>query len=213
MKKFLILAILFLLNKNIYAQKLTFSLLRQPQTAYLGMENTMSCMVEGVSCESIILSTNNGSIKKFSACYYVYKPSTTGDVKIRVSKNANNKFKKIGEFSILVRNIPDPVAWVGGLSGGYIRKDALNAQEGIGSCLPTFLGIYVNYEVKSFVITAIRKNEQLFFKSYNNNMFSPEIHELFKTLQKDDTVLFSSISILMSDQKTVLAKPLEFIIQ
>ena len=213
MKKILILVLALLSNKNIYSQNFTFSVLRQLQIAYLGIENPLSCTVEGFTCKSIILTTDNGFIEKSSDCNYVYRPKKIGDTKIIISKKVNSKLKKIGNFLLPVRTIPDPIANVGGLNGGLITKGALNAQGGIGAHPPGFLGFELNYEVKSFAVTAIRNKELLFYHSNNNNLFNDEIHKLLDSLQKNDVVAFSSILVLMGDNKEVLVKPLEFVIE
>ena len=176
------------------------------------MENTFSCTVERASCNSVVLSSDAGNIEKFPDCNYLFRPSKLGESKIIISIREKGKTKKIGAWIMVIKEIPDPVADIGGLNGGDISKGALNALGGIGAGPPAFLAIDADYEVKSFVVSIIRNGELIYHHSYNNNAFSPDIHEAFKLLQKEDRVVFSSITVQLPDKKQVSVKPLEFII-
>jgi hypothetical protein len=213
MKNILVLAIFFSFYNKIYSQNFTISALKQPQTVYLNLDNYLSCTVEGLRCNSIILSTNNGLIKKISPCKYLYRPLRTEDTKIIISKKINNNINRIGECFLPVRNIPVPHAAIGGLEGGFISKGALNAQAGIGAYPAPFLGFELNYLVKSFVVTATRSNNFLFFYYSNSQIFTSELHNKFDSLQKDDRVVFSSIIAELSDHGKINVKPIEFIIK
>lgn len=213
MKKVLVPVICLLLQNSSISQNFSFSLPRQFQAAYLGFKNPLSCTVDGLLCKSIILSTDNGIIEKTLGCNYIYSPSKIGDTKISISQKINNKLKKVGEFFVQVRNFPDPIAFVGGMSGGIISKGALNAQEGVGAYPPVNLGFELNYQVKSFFITAIRNKELLFFKSVEGPSFTADVHKLFDILEKNDIVIFSGITVLKTDGRDVKANGLEFNIE
>lgn len=159
--------IFFLLTQQeAYSQHVTGSIDWPPSDfTYVGAENRLSCTVEGIACKSVILTTDNGSLTKDRCNYYTFKPDHLADSKIIVSKKVGKKSRKIGEFFVRVRSIPDPVAIVGGLYGGSILKGALRAQTGIGASLPSYLSINVKYPVRSYSITAIRNKELLFLEA------------------------------------------------
>jgi len=215
MRKFLILYIFSLsIQQAVLSQNVSISVDWPPSTvAYVGADNSFSCTVEGIACKSIILSTDNGSLTKDRCNYYTFKPNHVSDSKIIVTQKKGRKSRKIGEFYIRVRNIPDPVAIIGGLYGGSIAKGALRAQTGIGASLPPFLSINIKYRVRSYSITAIRNKELLFFRSCDGYEFSEDIRNKFKELQKDDIVLFSSIMVQLPDERQALAKPVELKIE
>lgn len=207
--------IFFLLTQqSVYSQNVSVSIDWPPSDfAYVGAENQLSCTVEGISCKYVILSTDNGTMTKYRCNYYTFKPNRVSDSKIIVSKKRGKRGRKIGEFFIRVRTIPDPVAIVGGLSGGSISKGALRVQTGIGASLPPQLSINIRYSVSSYSITIIRNRQLFFFKSYDGNLFNEEVYTAFKELQKEDIVLFSSIMVLMPDDQLKLAKPFELKIE
>lgn len=212
MKASLIFLSCIYLTISSHSQNFTASLLRQPQIAYLGIDNLLSCTIEGLPCNLIVLSTENGVIEKIGECKFIYRPIRTSDTKIIVSKKIKNRLRKVGEFYLAVRDIPDPIATVGGLNGGQIRKASLIAQGGIGAHSFPPLSIDIDYLVTSYAVTITRKNELLFHQVVTNNSFTPTLYEAFKTLQKDDRIIFSSILVQLPDGEQKLVKPLEFIV-
>jgi hypothetical protein len=215
MRRTLILLIYFLsIQQAAFSQNVSISIDWPPSDfAYVGAENYLSCTVERVSCKYALLSTDNSTTIKNRCNYYTFKPNHVADSKIIVSKKKRGKNRKIGEFYIRVRNLPDPVAIAGGLYGGSITKGALRAQTGIGASLPPFLSINIKYPVKSYSISVIRNKELLFFRSCDGYEFSEDIRNKFKDLQKDDILVFSSIMVLMPDEQQKLAKPFELRIE
>lgn len=215
MHRSLIGFIFFLLTQQAaFSQNFSISIdWPESSLAFVGADNNLSCTVEGIACKSVILTTDNGSVTKDRCNYYTFKPNHVSDSKIIVSKKVGKKSRKIGEFFIRVRTMPDPVAIVGGLYGGSIAKGALRAQTGLGAGLPPYLSINIKYPVRSYSITAIRNNGLLFFKSCNGYEFSEDIQNKFKELQKDDIIVFSSIMVQLPDEKQVLAKPFELKIE
>ncbi len=182
-----------------YSQSFTAAVLRPGQTAYIGIENTVSCTVEGLKCKSVVLTTNNGSIEKIDCGLYVFKPEYLSDGPIIINKKVKNKLVKIGEFFLRVRNILAPIAYVGGGNQDTITKAALAVQAGLGAYAHPSLGFELKYTVTSFAITIIRNKEVLHFKSTEGNLFAQETKEVFRLLEKNDKVVFSSIVVAMPD--------------
>jgi hypothetical protein len=209
-------ALLVLLSLSVitgYSQSFTAAVLRPGQTAYIGIDNTVSCTVEGLKCKSVVLTTNNGSIEKIDCGLYIFRPEYLSDGPIIINKKIKNKLVKIGEFFLRVRNIPAPIAFVGGGNQDTIAKAALALQAGLGAYAHPSLGFELKYTVTSFAIIIIRNKEVLYFKSTESNLFAEETKEVFRLLEKNDKVVFSSIVVAMPDQKTTLIKPFELTIK
>lgn len=213
MKKLLVVSSCLLFTITSYSQRFSLSLFKRPQVAYLGIDNPLTCTVEGISCNAVGLSTSNGTIEKSGGCMYNFRPAFISDSKIIISKKVKDSLIKVGELHIMVRELPDPIASVGGFSGGNIKKEALNVQGGIGAYAPGYLGFELRYSVKNFVITAIRNKEILFFKVAEGNAFTSDIHKLFDILQKDDIITFTLIKVLKADGKEGRADGLEFVVE
>lgn len=176
---------------------------------YLGIDNPLNAMVEGYPCRSVILTTDNGRIEKTS-CYYSFHPAKPGLAKIQITIKNGKTLKKIKEVTLLVESPPLPIAHVGGLSGGTIRKGALAAQQGVAANAEPSLGFELSYKIESFSTIIIRNDSVVFNKKNNGNVFAKETSEALKNLQKDDTVLFTKIVCKSPDNIRWSLKPLEF---
>jgi hypothetical protein len=205
--------ILITLNVGVFfqyswAQEFTISLQRCNKI-YKGVENSMDIFVEGKTCKVIIAKTNNGILMKLN-CHYIYRPDSIGDVKFEIYLGEKNKFKKIGASWFEVKQIPLPIAYVGGLNGSKIKKGFLNAQQGVGAYADPCLGFDLTYMVESFMFIIIRDNKIIFSQKNSGNVFSQEIKENLRTLINNDAVLFTNIKCKGPDNIELSPKSLEF---
>lgn len=212
MKRFAAFITILLFSTITYSQNFSISIERS-QTAYLGLDNRISCTVEGVPSDSILLSTDNGIITKVGFQNYNYRPSKIVDSKIIIKRKTKGNSVLVGEYSFMVKELPNPIAQVGGLGGGQISKKFLIAQGGVGAYPPNNLGFELRYQVQHFFITAIRNKQILFSKYVEGNQFAPDVHKLFDLLQKDDIITFSLIVAKKADRREVRVNALEFIIE
>lgn len=213
MKAASLLLFLFGFTTLLFSQSFTVANLRPGQIAYIGIDNPLSCTVEGVKCKDIVLTTDNGVIEKVACNTYSFRPAFQSDGSIVINKKVNNKLVKVGDFHLRVRNIPEPVAMVGGKHGGSIGATELRAQQGIGAYSYPPLSICINYTLQNFAVLVMRKEQQLFYSYHRGNLFTDDLQDKFKTLQKGDAVVFSSLSIMKQDSSIVSIKPIEFIIE
>jgi hypothetical protein len=212
MKNILLLVIGLTLQMLSYSQQVTFSV-GENQTAYLGMDNRLSCMIENMPCNSIVLTTSNGTIEKES-CSYIYRPVEVSDTKIVINKKVNGNLKKIGDFFVRVRNFPKPVAQVGGVCEGEMTRGALLAQTGLGTFTDyPSTGICLNYSVKEFSLSIIRENKSIFFHKNVGYLFDEKIKEILPSIQKGDIISFFSIVATNREGKEVSATSFEITIK
>ena len=211
-KRNLCFAFLLLMN-YCNDQKLTITPMAN-NIVYLGVDNHLTAIAEGVSCKSIFLSTENGSISK-TDCYFTYNPKFIDDAKIKILEKKNNQLKTLGYVHLRVRNIPPLVAVVGrARSGDSITAKEFKVQQGVGAGLdPSLnLGFELSYFVESFIFCLYRNDSVLFNKKNIGNIFTAEINEAIQGIQKDDIIVLSQIKCHAPDKKVLLAKPVEFFI-
>lgn len=213
MKAAALLLFLLGLSPVLFAQSFTVANLRTGQTIYTGIDNIISCTVEGVRCKDILLTTGNGIIEKTSCNTYNFRPVRASDDSVVINKKVNNELVKIGVFHLKIRPVPDPVAAVGGKYGGPINAKTLAAQGGIGAYSYPPISLDINYTVQGFAVSVIRKEQHLFYTYKKGNLFTGDLTEKFKNLQKGDFVVFSLMTVLMPDSSVVNIKPIEFIIE
>ena len=190
------------------SQQFTASVLNRSASAYAGIDNPVSCTVQGYSCKYIELTTNNGKMTK-EGCSYIFHPERPDNSEITIVFIKGNTRKKIGGFFVAVREMPVGQTSVGGQNGGEMIKAALIHQQGI-------LGSHqfeIRHVVDSFTVTAFRNDTILYHKQQKGNLFSEETRTFFRSLQAKDVVLFSGIISIGPDKKRKRANPIEFIIR
>lgn len=123
--KFVLAILMLIISTCSFGQK--FSIAFTDATfAYVGMDNRVSCTIEGLSNKQVVLSSDNGVFEKDESGY-IYKPERVADSKIIISKKVNGRLKKVGEYMVAVRQLPPGTATVGGLRSGSIPKGQLRA--------------------------------------------------------------------------------------
>ncbi|HEX7844987.1 MAG TPA: GldM family protein [Chitinophagaceae bacterium] len=213
MRKSLICFLVLFYFKPAFTQQFTLSTNTYTQTAYVGINNQISCTVEGVNSKIIVLSTSNGEIIKEEG-QFIYRPLKTGDSKISVHLEKNGKLKKVGERVIMVREFPKPRITIGGSTEKEISKSALLAQNGIGChyVIPG-LGFDFTCSIDSFSVTALRDSSALFHVKCKGNKFSEELIELLRKTKEGDIILVSGIIYKSPDQTGKKGDPIEYIIK
>ena len=191
------------------AQKFNISCKRN-NIIYVGWQNPISVLVNGYSCDSILLKTKNGRFDKIG-CHYNYFPDSVSDTKIEVYVIKNKKQRKVGESYLRVRNLPLPRAHIGGFSGGEISKGNFLAQMGIGNYYSE-IHIEISYLIKSFIVLTIRDRKVLFQQSNDGNMFSATLKSAMQQLLTNDRVSIINIVAQGPDGKEVYLNPIEFTI-
>ncbi len=210
-KYFLFLIFLPLLS---YSQKFSVSFLQPSPIAYIGIDNPITCTVEGLDCKNIIITTDNGIITKSSGNSYLYRPERQADTKFDIYKLVRKKKRKIGEYSFRIRNFSDPIAYVGGYNNNQsIQKNLLKVQQGVSAtCIPGF-AIDIRYQVLKFNISIFRNNAPIFNTYCIGNSFSPETISVLQLTQKGDIVLFHSIYVQTEENgEEKLVSPVQLVV-
>jgi GldM C-terminal domain len=213
MKGNMILIIVMVVFLKAEGQKFTLAIERPAPIAYIGLDNPLSCTVEKEPCDSVFLSTDNGTITKLSCNTYWYAPVKVADSKITVSVRKNKKAREIGSIIIRAREIPNPTALIGGINDGQISKNNLSVQQGVASALVPSIGIDVKFMVTEFQLSIVRKDSVLFSFKNVGARFSENVRQAFTLLKKGDTIIISSIYVMKPDARTVLIKPIELLIE
>lgn len=191
-----------------YSQKFSLAFTDRP-FAYLGMDNYVSCTIEGLSNKQVVLSSNNGVFENHESGF-IYKPERVGDSKIVISKKLNGKIKKVGEYVISARRLPPGVANIGGMHNGTMSKRQLIVQAGIGCSHIWPPNVCLNYTVLGYTITASRGDSILFNKKQEGNYFTDEIRQFCNSLRSKDKLLVYGITYRDNYGEIQKASPIEF---
>lgn len=189
----------------IFAQKALLASLRQ-NVVFLGMSNPITIMLENCDCNDVLVTTDNGTIKRYDDCSYDYTPLRAGLSQIIVRKRGGK-----GSTNILLRvnPKPKPVASISKIAGGGIRKNVLEVQTGV-------MAGWVDYDFKTefkvdhFMVTIMREGKILFTRYNKGARFEEEVGRWLKVTKVGDKVLVYDIEAKGSDNVVVMLDPLEF---
>lgn len=199
----LVLVVIFCMQAK--AQVVVISNLKQ-NVVYLGITNPLKIAMEGVSCNGISVRTDNGKLVKIGSCEYEYHPDRKGMAQIIVKSS-----KKTYNYLLRVESMPQPIAFIGGSSGGLMSKANFTAQQGIYLRYPGF-DTKTGLKISSYQYQIIREGKFLFGGSNSNPYFSKEMVQYFSHLMRNDLIIFYSILAEDEDGNLSFVPPIQFII-
>jgi len=121
---------------------------------YKGLDNPFKVSGGSIPSENLEVSMTNGKISR-NGNVFTIKPDdldTNGKkTKVSVYANINGQRRLIGTSDWRVKEVPDPVAQVAGISGGNIKKELLTIQDGVMAVLEDF-DFEFKYTVTQFTL-------------------------------------------------------------
>ena len=131
----------------------------------MGVENHLAALIESTPVKDVVLTTNNGTIKKEYSGEFFITPQQVGLCKINVCKILKRDTLVIGTKEFRVHPLPDPVARIAGLAGGIIKKTTAVKMGGIiakleccGFDFPVTITEFTLISTRDSTITGISKN-------------------------------------------------------
>ncbi|MCF8378501.1 MAG: gliding motility protein GldM [Bacteroidales bacterium] len=124
---------------------------------YRGVKNPVAISVAGVSKASIKAEITKGSIKLGSDGDWVVSPAPGAEgevVKIRVYADVDGQNKFMGEVPFRVKNVPNPVAKIGGKSQGGITLTQLSKATGVEAEMEDF-DFDLEFQITEFTVSAV----------------------------------------------------------
>jgi gliding motility-associated protein GldM len=122
---------------------------------YVGIPNPVSISVPGIPSENIEVTMTNGRIEKNGGDFLVYPSKTDNTGKatsISVVAKFGNERRPMGSMPFRVKEVPPPVATVGGKNGGNIKKEDFLVEDGIFAELKDF-DFDLKFTITGFDIT------------------------------------------------------------
>jgi gliding motility-associated protein GldM len=176
---------------------------------YIGVPNPVDISAPGVAKDKIRASISNGSITKASDGSWTVNVRKVGNATVNVTADVDGASKNMGSMEFRVKQIPTPIAKIGGQSSGSIRKVALGAASGIRADLENF-DFDVKVVVSSYSMGYVKKNGLLDEVKVNSNQFTPEVKRKIQDLGRNSKVFFEDIKVRMPDGTTRTLPPVNF---
>jgi predicted nucleic acid-binding Zn finger protein len=159
---------------------------------YVGVDNPITAVVENCSCDSIVLTTDNGSIKRTGNCQYLLSVKKTGKTKISVKRLAYVDTINVGYTLYNAVKVPDPVVSLSGFKSGSMINKALLRQGGLIPHLENF-GFTPETRITEFKIVVLRQDSVLWCKKIIGNMIKKELDDYIDELKESDVIIFCEI--------------------
>ena len=160
---------------------------------YLNNTAYVSATVSNYDCDSVILTSKQGTFEKFKNCLYHFKPSTVGDARISIYyiQDGDTILTGIRVFEILLP--PSPKAHILEKTDGLVNKDFfMNALKINGSYFITSKR-WNACEVISYQVIISRNNNIIFCHYNQGTSFEEKAMTAFKNLKSNDRVSFINI--------------------
>lgn len=163
-----------------------------------GIHNYLDILAPCTPDDSLFVSMSNGTIIK-EYYDYIAIPKRPGNAWISVFKINGNDTVFISKKEFRVVHIRKYFyATIVGSSGGKISKDDLLQGRGIAAWVDG-LGFDFRLPVCYYKLLVLRGSDLLFYNEQNSYEFSPEIKEVFKTLESGDCLFFLDIKVSYED--------------
>jgi len=154
---------------------------------YVGIDNPI--LISLAENNKFIVKLDEGTIFKKGEFYNV-NVSKIGQNHIRLF---NSKGKELADFLFRVKNIPTPVALLGGyLRGGEVNKALILSQPILITMLENF-DYECFFKVLSYKVAIYHTNNETSDYVITGNRFSQELIDCVRTLKKDDHIYFYEI--------------------
>lgn len=181
---------------------------------YRGIDNPFD-ISGGIPKEDLEIEMENGKVTK-SGDAFVIRPTELDEqgkrTKVTVYANVNGTRKSIGTSFWRVKKVPDPVAQVGGKSGGEIRKEVLVIQDGVLAVLEDF-DFDFKYKVTQFELQTTGSGGYVVLKKSNSNRFTAEQKDLLKKANPESLVYIGNIKAVGDDGSTRDIKGITFTVK
>ena len=178
---------------------------------YMGIPNPISVSVPGVASQNLEVTVSNGGrVEKSGEDYLVYpaKLDALGkNTSISVTANMNNEKRPMGSMVFRVKEVPDPLATIGGKNGGNLKKEDLLAENGIFADLKDF-DFDLKFKVTQFDVTF--SGAYVKTTSSTSNKFTDEQKGMFGKLNIGSVIYIDNIMAKGDDGTNRPLSPISF---
>ena len=160
---------------------------------YMGIANPIKISAPGVASQNLEISFNNGRFEKVGDDYLVYPDKLDALAKnttISVIANLNGEKRPMGSMPFRVKQVPDPLATIGGKNGGTLKKEELIAEDGIFADLKDF-DFDLKFKVTQFDVTF--SGAYVKTTSSKSNKFTDEQKGFFSKLNQGSIIFIDNI--------------------
>ena len=174
---------------------------------YRGVDNPVEVAASGFSGDKVSINLSNGTYKKIAGSYLV-SPSKLGNAQVTVMVDIDGKKKSMGTKEFRVKDLPDPVAKVGGKKSQTIEKSWLGLQSRITAELEGSEFEH-KFTILEFTVSATQGGFS-FDKISKSDLITAEQNNLIKNSARGQKVRFEDIKVMGPEGTPRLLQTLTF---
>ena len=179
---------------------------------YRGIANPIDVSVPGIAKENLDIRITNGRIAQQDNTYMVY-PNELDEqgrrTTVSVYANVGGAERLMGSMNFRVKRVPDPIAQIGNQSGGNIRKEDLDVEDGILAVLPDF-DFNLRFTITQFDLNITAAGGYVNTYKSTNNRFTPEQKAQFRNLATGSIIYIDNIKAKGDDGTDRELDPISF---
>lgn len=172
---------------------------------YIGVPNPITVSAAGYSLEDVSVSIDGATISAGAAKgKFEVMVSKPGNVTAKIMAKTATGSKQVGSQEIRVKRIPNPIAKVGGITGGPIFTNIFKSQLGVLADLENF-DFAARFVVTSFDFSVVpKRGEAIGPFSVKGSKFdaNPQVIDAIKRCKPGDKIYIEEISAIGPDKST-----------
>jgi len=128
---------------------------------YIGVDNPVTVTAAGYSVEDVSLGMPAGTSATGEKGHYAIRVEKPGTIEVAINaKTKEGPIKKVGGMTVRVLRIPDPVAKLGGRTGGAMAASTFRVQIAPAAVLDNFI-FDAKYTITHFSVSALPKGKDI----------------------------------------------------
>ncbi len=175
---------------------------------YAGLKNPISISSPGIPAEQITPSISKGRITRNAAGYWDVEVSANDRTTvISAAASVDGKSLPLGSFEFRVKQVPNPVAKIAGLTDGPIDKNRLLAARAIIPEMIDFDFSDYHFEVISYELTTYKGTELQRTGVIRGNLFNDAVTNFINNASRGQRLYFERIQAKGPDGTTRTLNP------
>ncbi len=179
---------------------------------YQGIANPVDVSVPGIAKENLRIEMSNGRITQQAGEYMVFPTDLDEQGRrttLSVYAQVSGSDRLMGTMNFRVKRVPNPVAQVGALGGGNIRREELIIEDGIAAVLPDF-DFNLNFTVTQFDVSLAGAGGYWNTWKSTNNRFTADQKQQFRNLTTGTVIYIDNIKARGDDGTVRDLDPISF---
>ncbi len=181
---------------------------------YIGVDNPITVTAAGYSLEDVSVSIPGATLSATGKGTYNVRVAPGGPqvIKAAIMAKTSKGTSQVGGMDIRVKRIPDPIAKVGGKTGGPFKSNEFKAQLGVAAVLENF-DFAVKAEIVSYEMAVKpKRGEYRMLGTMTNAYFAGDAKAYVESAQIGDRVYIDNIRAKMPDGTTRQLPSISFIL-